>query len=78
VLTDSYSSALLAELWKVLSRTVKEPPALMPPGLPDKPIIPTIKSLLLDVVMETVELVPEEAEAAETAEPRFGSKGEAV
>jgi hypothetical protein len=50
----------------------------MLPGLPDRPIIPTIKSLLLDVVIETVELVPEEVEAAETAEPRFGSKGEAV
>jgi hypothetical protein len=60
--------------------SVKEPPPVMvlPELSPGKPTIPTIKSLLLDVVMETVELVPEEVETAETAELRFGSKGEAV
>jgi len=47
-------------------------------GWLDNPTIPTIKSLLLVVVMVTVELVPEEVEVAELADPRLGSKGEAV
>lgn len=61
-----------------MSRRVKEPPELMPLGPPDKPTIPTIKSLLFAVVTLTVELVPAEVELAVTADPKFESKGEAV
>jgi hypothetical protein len=60
--------------------SVKGFPALMlsPDAKPDIPTIPTIRSWLLVVVTETVELAPEEVETAETADPKFGSKGEAV